>query len=313
MSRVTRSGVVIENTGRRGLGGMGIRVPHGGLIMVAKLSNSNGDSLTFSAVCTRKREECIRDLSSCTEVFLNRVSGPGIRDVRKLSPTVSVSRGAASGGPHSAINAIARVCSCLHLLCTEVNIPRYAIYKERVHRRAISRVISGVVACRANAGVRIVTPIMENEGNRRTGILSDTKGSNCIHTEISKVVCSLSRGVPVRGGGGRGVRVVISHLMVGPRVTSELSSDVRATSGLNNNLIAIGFGNSRSIAFSRGCTYPRRNIDVSRLSPEVFSFGGPFNTYPGYAKLNMFLGVSRGGVVPSVSGDVHSNNVGNDN
>ncbi len=300
---------MVGNTERRGLGGMSLALPHSGLVIFANLSNSKGSDLTFSAVFTSNRHECVRDLSSCTEVFLKRVSGPSMSSVRNLSPTVSVSRGAASGGPHSAINAIARVCSCLQLLCTEVNVPRYPIYNERVGHRSISRVISGVVRLPRNAHVRLLTPVIHNEGNRCIGRLRRTGGSNCIEIEISNSVCRLSRGVGLSGGGGRAVRVIISHLMVGSRVHSELDSSVRITAGLSNNLLNISMVNNRRVLFSRGCTYPSRNMSVRRLSPQVFSFGGPFKTYPSYANLNIFGEMSPGLVVPGSRLAVERNKV----
>lgn len=295
------------------MGGVSIRVPHSDLIIFANLSNSKGSDLTFSAVCTRKREHCIRDLSSCTHRFLKRVRGPSISCVRNLDPTVSVSRGAASGGPHSAINAMARVCSCLELLCTEVNVPRYPIYNERVSRRAISRVISGVLACSRNAGVRVVTPVIHSEGNRCAGRLSSTHGSNCTHIHVSNDVCSLFRAVGLSGGGGRGVRVIISELIIGSDVHDHLASDVRATARLSGNAIVYGVPSNRSRLFSLSCTYPRRNISVRRVDPHVFSFGGPCNTYGYYSNLNAFVRVSRGLIVPGGGLSVGRNTVGTDN
>ncbi len=306
---LTSSGVVVGNTDRRGLGGVGTMVPHSGLMVFANLSKDNGSSLTFSAVCTRKREQCMRSLSSCTHRFLNRVRGPGIRIVRKLSPTVSVSRGAASGGPHSAINAIARVCSCLHLLCTHINMPRYPIYNGRVGRRAASRVISVIVGLSTNDGVRVLSPTMAGHGNRRIGRLRRTHGRNFTEMHVSSLICSLSRRVGLRGGGGRAVRMIISHLIVGSRVRSELASDVRATIGLSNNLIGISMVNKRRLGFSRACTYSRRNVDVPRLAPAVFSFGGPVNTYPRYVNVNIFVGMGPGLLVGSRGGSLLSNTV----
>ncbi len=298
------------NTGRGGLGGVSIAVPHSGLIIMAKLSKDKGSALTFSAVCTRNREHCIRSLSTCTERFLNRVSGPSIRDVSKLSPTVSVSRGAADGGPHSAINAMARVCSCVELLFTEVNVPRYPGYKGRVGSRSVSRVISTITILPRQAGLRILTPMVENEGNRRGGIIGSTFGGNFTETVVSNRVVRLSnRSARLSGRGGRAVRVIISHLTIGRKVREHLASSIRATLGVTRNVIRVSMVSKREVIFDAGCTYSSYNVDVRRLAPEVFSFGAPCNTYPGYVKVNSLAVISPSGIVPSGAGSVGRNTV----
>lgn len=301
--------VEVENTGIGGLGGLDISVPESGFIMFAKLDNSNGSSLTFSAVCTRKRHHCVRSLSSCTERFLNRVRGPSIRDVRNLPPTVSVSRGSAGHGPHSAMKAIARVCSCFQLLCTEIKVPRYPGYKERVGGRAISRVMSDVVSFPREAGVRLLTPIIQNHGKARTGLLRRTGEDKCMHIRVSKGLCRLSRRVDLSGGVGRGVRVIMSHLVIGPKVRGELSSSVRAILSLTRNLLVMSAVSKGVRGFDRDFSYPSYNVDMSRVRPEDFSFGGPFNTYPSYLKLKCGVRFSVSLVVPSESLDVLSNTV----
>lgn len=301
--------VGVQNTGRGGLGGVSMSVPEGRLIILAKLDNSKGSSLTFSAVCTRNREHCVRSLSSCTERFLNRVRGPSMRDVRKLSPTVSVSRGSAGRGPHSAIKAIARVCSCFQLLCTEIKVPRYPGYNHRVTGRSMSRVISRVVTLPREAGVRLLTPIMHKEGKARTGLFRHTGGDKCIHIHISNGVCRLSRRVALSGGVGRGVRVVMSHLMMGPKVRGQLASSIRGMLRLTRNLLIISIVSKRPLGFDRDFSYPIYRVDVSRVRPHDFSFGGPFKTYPRYFKLNCGVRFSRRLVVPSPSLSVGRNTV----
>lgn len=233
--------------------------------------------------------------------------------VANLSPTVSVSRGAADRGPHSAINAIARVCSCLHLLCTHINIPRYPIYNQIVDRRAISRVISTILGLSRNAGFRMLTPIIHRHGNARRGRLSTTHQNNCSHIHVSNRLCSLSRRVALRGGVGRAIRVIISHLTVHGNVQNHLTSSLRATLTLANNVTRISIVNNRYVAFDRGFTYPRRNVSVDSLSPQLFSFGGPLNTYRGYANLNAFVQISRRHVLPGQDLSVQRKTVGTDN
>lgn len=312
---VSSSSVIVHNTHRRGLHSVSISVPHSRLIIVANLSNSNGDSLTFSAVCTRNRHQCIRDLSDCTHRFLNRVSGPSLSSVSNLSPTISVSRGAASGGPHSAINAMARVCSCLHLLFTHINAPRYPRYNHIVRHRAASRITSGILTTKRNHHTFILTPIIHKQGNRCAGLFRSLHTRNFDHIHISNRIHSLSSPVSLSGGFGRSVRIIISHVIVHRGSLNHVTRSIRRTATLTRNGIGMCLlpshstprkARNRLLRCSLTLTYPRRKRSVSSLRPHSFSFGTPCNTYPRYSNLNFGGAISTRTLVRSPSGSVTS-------
>lgn len=273
------------------------------------------------------------------------MSGPSISTVRKLDPTVSVSRGSASRGPHSAINAIARVCSCLQLLCKQTKRPRYPRYSHDVSPRAVSRVVSQIVTLPSHAQFRVLTPIIHNGGNARGGLVSDLTSRNFIQIQIGKRVHRLASGVRLSGGRDRRVRIIISHLIGGSNLRRHLTSSLTAYLGQSRKVIIVSVltsGGRRTNAkrtitgsgiislsshlpsqaprttrtkndcnrtltsalpgrliFSRGFTYPRRKTIVRRLSPQLFSFGSPCNTYPRYRKLNDLQAFSTSLIIPS--------------
>lgn len=241
-------------------------------------------------MCTRKRHHCIRSLSTCTQRFLSLVRGPSISRVRKLSPTVSVRRGSASRGPHSAIKAVARVRSCLHLLFTHINRPHYPSRSIPLTTRAIDRVISGILSRPRNGHLVLLTPVVGRHGNRRAGALRGLTDRNCVHTHVSNRIYSLSSPPGLRLRGGRAVRIIISHFGIHSSLARHLTRSFRATLRLSNNatmITSVSSPGTRRLLFSTGFTYPVYNCDVHRLRPQLFSFGGPTKTYPAYSNLNM--------------------------
>lgn len=294
----------------RGLGGVSIRVPHSSLAIVAKLSNSNGSSLTFSAVFTRNRHHCVRAFSTCTHGFLNGVRHPSMSGVANLDPIVDVRRGAAGGGPHSAINAAARVCSCLHLLFTHTNATCDCHDNRRVIGCARRRIVSVVLSRCTKGTVFLLTPLVHRHGKRCHRLFRDVHHGNCLCMHISKRVRRIMDKVGLSHCGVRGVRIIVSGLIIGRSSRRHVHGDMTATVGRNSNVIVIVRGKRGAKGgFSGHLVSPIANVTCRSPTPGVFSFGSPRNTYPRYGNLKGMGRVSVGGIVPSSDRDVCRNKV----
>lgn len=286
-----------------GLGGVSIRVPESGLIIVANLSNDKGSSLTFSALCTRKRHHCIRDLSTCTHRFLKHVDGPRYSCVGNVPPTVTVRRGIGAHGPHSAIKASARVCRCLQLLCTHVKGAVSPISKGRIGGRRIDSVIGRILNCPTKAHFTMCTPIIlpsKHDVGRRLRVL---RGRNCAHLSVGRAICHVNRmltsstllSCPI-------VRLLVSHLIMSSSgaLGDHLTSSTRATFFRKRSAYVVHVCASRKAIMGR-CSggFRTSNVIFRRPASVVFDFGGPLNTYPAYRNFKGILNVSRGLIIPS--------------
>lgn len=288
------------NTHMRGLGSVSIRVPQGDLAIVAKLDKDNGSSLTFSAVFTRKRQECVRAFSTCTHGFLKKLRHPSISGVAKLDPMVSVRRGAAGGGPHSAIKAAARVCSCLHLLCTHTKITCSCLSKRGVIGCARRRVVNLVRQSCRNGGVFVLTPLMHAHGKRCGRLFRRIHGGNCLCIHISNRIHRVMRNVGLSHCGGRSVRIIVSGLIMSRGSSGQLGRDITATVRRNRKLVVVCSTSAQRIHRCDGqLVYPIAKLSCGRPTPRGFSFGSPRKTYPHYGKLKCIGLVSISGIVPS--------------
>lgn len=306
---VTRgASVVVGKTHIGGLGGVSMRVPHGGLMIVAKLSNSKGSSLTFSALCTRKRHHCIRDLDDCTHRFLKHVDGPRYSFVGKVPPTVTVRRGMDDHGPQSAINASARVCRCLQLLCTHINGAFDPIDKRRIGGRSTRSVIGYVLRCPRKAECAILTPVLLHRSHALRRRLRVSVGRNFAHLRIGNRVVHVSRCGP---GTKSAIFLLVSHVATSSRGSSidHLASSTRATVCRKSNTYLLHFCRPSKDAylchFDAG--FRTSNVAFRRPGSRVFSFGSPVNTYPTYRKFKGIVNVSRRLIVPSHSLSICSN------
>lgn len=111
----------------RGLGGISISVPLGGLINVTNVSKSKGDSLTLNILCTRKSQHCLRTLSACAEQHLARTDQTRMISVHRIPTTLTLRREPSIPNIQSAFNAVARLLGDLHLL--------FSHYTSRIYRR----------------------------------------------------------------------------------------------------------------------------------------------------------------------------------
>ncbi len=294
----------------RGLGGIGIAVPHGALAMVAKLDKDNGSSLTFSAVCTRNRHHCVSAFSTCTHRFVKGVRHPSISCVTNLDPMVTVRRGAAGGGPHSAINAVARVCSCLHLLFTHTNATCDCVSNRGVMGCASHRVLSLVARGCSNGTICLLTPLIRGHGNRCGRLFRTAQGGKCPGIHISNRVRRVAFNVGISHCHGRSVRTVISGVIVGTGSRGHVLRDVSLYVGVKNKaVVVLRHSSGAPHWFSHRLVSPMSNVSCTRPTPRGFSFGAPGKTYPRYGNLNAVGRVSVSGVVPSHGGAVTANKV----
>lgn len=289
----------ICNTHMRGLGSVSTRVPHGDLAMVAKLDKDKGSSLTFSAVFTRKRHHCVRAFSTCTHGFLNGLRHPSMSGVAKLDPIVSVRRGAAGGGPHSAIKAAARVCSCLHLLCTHTKVTCSCLSKRGVIGCARRRVLRLVLGSCGKGGVCVLTPLIHSHGKRCGRLFRRVQGGKCLCIHVSKRIHRVARNLGLSHCGGRSVRMIISGLVMRSGSSGQLGRDITATVHRKSKLLVVLSTRARDVQRCDGhLVYPIAKLSCQRPTPRGFSFGSPRNTYPHYGKLKMIDRVSISGIVP---------------
>lgn len=298
------------NTHIRGLGGVSTRVPHGDLAIVANLDKDNGSSLTFSAVFTRKRHHCVRAFSTCTHGFLKGLRHPSISGVAKLDPIVSVRRGAAGGGPHSAINAAARICSCLHLLCTHTKRTCSCLSNRGVIGCARRRVLSLVLGSCGKGHVCVLTPLIHDHGKRCGRLFRRIHGGNCLCMHISNRMHRILPNVGLSHCGGRSIRIIVSGLIIASGSSAHLGGDITATVHRNSKLLVVLSTRASDIHRCDGqLVYPIAKLSCQRPTPRGFSFGSPRKTYPGYGKLKIIDRVSVSGIVPSHRLSVTKNTV----
>lgn len=305
----------VGKTGMGGLGGVSMGVPHGGLIIVAKLSNSKGSSLTFSALCTRNRQHCMRDLSSCTHRFLNHVDGPRYSFVGNVPPTVTVRRGIGDHGPHSAINASARVCRCLQLLCTHIKGACSPVDKRLIGGRDVRSVMGYVLSFPGKAGCAILAPVVPHRNHALLRRLRVSLGRKFAHVRIGHRVIhvrSFLRRATTRSG-GRGVCLLMSHVATSSDGSDvdHLASSTRATVCRKSKGYLLHFCSTSKDArlFSFDAGFRTSKVGFRRPGSRVFSFGSPLNTYPRYRNFNGIVNVSRRLIVPGHTLDMCSKTI----
>lgn len=277
-------------------------VPHGGLIIVAKLSNSKGSSLTFSALCTRKRHHCMRDLDDCTHRFLKQVDGPRYSFVGNVPPTVTVRRGMGDHGPHSAMKASARVCRCLHLLCSHMKEACDPMDKRRIGGRSARSVVGYVLSRPRKAECAMLAPVRLHRSHDLRRRLRVSLGRKFGHVRIGNRVGHVSRCGPMTNSR---ICLLMSHVTMtsAGSTVDHLASSTRATVCRNSKAYVLHFCLPSKAArlFSFDAGFRTSNVAFRRPGSRVFSFGSPVNTYPAYRNFNGIVNVSRRLIIPSHS------------
>ncbi len=296
----------IQNLQIGGLGNVALSVPHSQFVIISNIDNSKGSSLTFSALCTRNRQHCIRSLSDCTERFLTHVNGPSDSDVANLPPTVTVRRGIVTHGPQSAINATARVCSCLQLLFSHIKRAFSPVSNVRIGYRAARSIVTCVNRRRMKSDIVILTPVTAAAPLSGFLTVGDRRkcGHICFNSDFSHVSSFLATRLgSVHSVSTASIDVIVSHLHVtsSGSCRSHLCSAVSATFCRNRNVVCILFpsDSGRLTAFS--IHFRTSNVAFRGPASGVFTFGSPTKTYPVYSNCNAIVNVSRGLIIPGPS------------
>ena len=288
--------ISIRGAKEHNLKNINIDIPRDKLIVVTGLSGSGKTSLAFDTIYAEGQRRYIESLSAYARQFLEQISKPDVESIEGLPPTISIEQRGGIGTPRSIVATTTEIYDYLRVIFARIGQPFCYKCGRPIVRQSAQQIIQQIKSFPANTRIAILAPIIRGKKGENREVFERVRRNGFVRVRVNGKIYELTSPIPKLDKYKKhNIEIVVDRLTILPEGMdkSRLADSVETALRLGEGLVIISRitaanpaelkprrPKSEDSIFSEHYACPECQINLSELSPRIFSFNSPYGACP---------------------------------
>jgi excinuclease ABC subunit A len=291
--------ISIRGASEHNLDNINIDIPRDKLIVVTGVSGSGKTSLAFDTIYAEGQRRYIESLSTYARQFLEQIAKPDVESIEGLPPTISIEQRGGTGTPRSIVATTTEIYDYLRVIFARLGQPYCYKCNQPVARQSAQQIIQQIRALPIYTSIIILAPIIRGKKGEHREVFEQIKRNGFVRVRVNGKIMELTSALPKLDKYKKhNIEIVVDRLTIEPKESdkSRLADSIETALRLGEGLVIISHQNasqsikdsahhvvhskSSDMIFSEHYACPKCQINLSELSPRIFSFNSPYGACP---------------------------------
>lgn len=297
---MSKNEIVIKGAKEHNLKNIDLTLPRNKLIVFTGVSGSGKSSLAFDTIYADGQRRYVESLSSYARQFLGQMEKPNVESIEGLSPAISIDQKTTSKNPRSTVGTITEIYDYLRLLYARVGVMHCPVCNEKIEKQSIDEIVDSILNLDKGTKIQILAPIVTSKKGEYKKEIEDAKKSGFTRIRVDGQIYDVfEEEINIEKTKKHNIEIVVDRLIIKNEIRSRLADSLEIAFNLSNNNVIINVINSNDIYFSKDFScINNHHIDISELSPRMFSFNNPLGACSSCMGIGTFLKVDVDLIIP---------------
>ncbi|ABO51567.1 Excinuclease ABC subunit A [Desulforamulus reducens MI-1] len=272
--------ILIKGARSHNLKNIDVEIPRDKLVVVTGLSGSGKSSLAFDTIYAEGQRRYVESLSAYARQFLGQMNKPDVDYIEGLSPAISIDQKTTSHNPRSTVGTVTEIYDYLRLLFARAGRAHCPKCGQPITQQTVQQMVDQLMALPEGTKLQLLSPVVRGKKGEHVKILEDIKRNGFVRVRVDGEIYDLSEVPQLDKKKKHNIEIVVDRIILRPGTEKRLADSMETALKQSEGIVIAAVIDGEEYTFSENFACTDCGINISEISPRLFSFNNPHGACP---------------------------------
>ncbi|CCO07580.1 excinuclease ABC subunit UvrA [Desulforamulus hydrothermalis] len=272
--------IIIRGARSHNLKDIDVVIPRDKLVVITGLSGSGKSSLAFDTIYAEGRRRYVESLSAYARQFLGQMNKPDVDYIEGLSPAISIDQKTTSHNPRSTVGTVTEIYDYLRLLFARVGRAHCPKCGQPIARQTVQQMVDQLMALPEGSRLQLLAPVVRGKKGEHAKVLEDIRRNGFVRLRVNGELYEIGEVPALDKKKKHRIDIVVDRIIIRPGCETRLADSLETALKQSGGLAVAAVTDGPEYIFSENFACPTCGINISEISPRLFSFNNPHGACP---------------------------------
>ncbi|MEG6523060.1 excinuclease ABC subunit UvrA [Desulfotomaculum sp. 1211_IL3151] len=272
--------ILIRGARSHNLKNIDVDIPRDKLVVITGLSGSGKSSLAFDTIYAEGQRRYVESLSAYARQFLGQMNKPDVDYIEGLSPAISIDQKTTSHNPRSTVGTVTEIYDYLRLLFARVGRAHCPKCGQSISQQTIQQMVDQLMAMPEGTKLQLLAPVIRGKKGEHVKIFEDIKKSGFVRVRVDGEIYEITEAPPLDKKKKHTIEIVVDRMIIRPGSEKRLADSLETALKQSEGIAIAAVIDGEELTFSENFACSDCGINISEISPRLFSFNTPHGACP---------------------------------
>ncbi len=272
--------ILIKGARSHNLKNIDVEIPRDKLVVITGLSGSGKSSLAFDTIYAEGQRRYVESLSAYARQFLGQMNKPDVDYIEGLSPAISIDQKTTSHNPRSTVGTVTEIYDYLRLLFARAGRAHCPKCGQPITQQTVQQMVDQLMALPEGTKLQLLAPVVRGKKGEHVKVFEDIRRNGFVRVRVNGEIYDVTEAPQLDKKKKHTVEIVVDRIIIRPgsekRLADSMETALKQSEGVA--VAAVVDGEEYTLSENFACT--DCGINISEISPRLFSFNSPHGACP---------------------------------
>ena len=272
--------ILIRGARSHNLKNIDVDIPRDKLVVITGLSGSGKSSLAFDTIYAEGQRRYVESLSAYARQFLGQMNKPDVDYIEGLSPAISIDQKTTSHNPRSTVGTVTEIYDYLRLLFARVGRAHCPKCGQPISQQTVQQMVDQLMAMPEGTKLQLLAPVIRGKKGEHVKVFEDIKRNGFVRVRVDKEIYEITEVPKLDKKKKHTIEIVVDRMIIRPGSEKRLADSMETALKQSEGIVIAAVIDGEEFTFSESFACPDCGINISEISPRLFSFNTPHGACP---------------------------------
>ncbi|SHE65630.1 excinuclease ABC subunit UvrA [Desulforamulus putei] len=272
--------ILIRGARSHNLKNIDVEIPRDKLVVITGLSGSGKSSLAFDTIYAEGQRRYVESLSAYARQFLGQMNKPDVDYIEGLSPAISIDQKTTSHNPRSTVGTVTEIYDYLRLLFARVGRAHCPRCGRPITQQTVQQMVDQLMALPEGTKLQLLAPVVRGKKGEHVKIFEDIRRNGFVRVRVNGEIYDVTEVPRLDKKKKHTVEIVVDRIIIRPGSEKRLADSMETALKQGEGVAVAAVVGGEEYTFSENFACIECGINISEISPRLFSFNSPHGACP---------------------------------
>lgn len=272
--------IIIKGARSHNLKNIDVEIPRDKLVVITGLSGSGKSSLAFDTIYAEGQRRYVESLSAYARQFLGQMNKPDVDYIEGLSPAISIDQKTTSHNPRSTVGTVTEIYDYLRLLYARAGRAHCPKCGQPITQQTIQQMVDQLMAMPEGTKLMLLAPVVRGKKGEHVKVFEDIRRNGFVRVRVNGEIYDAAEPPQLDKKKKHTIEIVVDRIIIRPGSEKRLADSMETALKQSEGLAIAAVIDGLEYTFSENFACTDCGINISEISPRLFSFNNPHGACP---------------------------------
>ena len=272
--------IIIKGARSHNLKNIDVEIPRDKLVVITGLSGSGKSSLAFDTIYAEGQRRYVESLSAYARQFLGQMTKPDVDYIEGLSPAISIDQKTTSHNPRSTVGTVTEIYDYLRLLFARAGRAHCPKCGQPIAQQTIQQMVDQLMSLPEGTKLMLLAPVIRGKKGEHVKVFEDIRRNGFARVRVNGEIYDVTELPQLDKKKKHTIEIVVDRIIVRPGSEKRLADSMETALKQSDGVAIAAVVDGAEYTFSENFACTDCGINISEISPRLFSFNNPHGACP---------------------------------